>query len=102
MALLDLPQPPMFRLLSDVFGNALPRERTGLDFDGWPELLERADSGVEIGRALRATVSILQYLKEKSPVTLAPATKILADGSRHGKPLANLLAVVRIRTKAPN
>ncbi|CAD6566316.1 MAG: hypothetical protein ASARMPREDX12_008176 [Alectoria sarmentosa] len=73
----------MFRLLSDTFENVVPRDRTGLGFDEWPAMLNRADAGLEIGKALRAVVSILQYLQEKSLATLVPATKVLADGSRY-------------------
>ena len=92
----------MFRSLSDVFENNVPREYTGLGLDGWPKLLESADSGFETGRALRAVVSILQYVKEKSPVTLVPTTKILADGSRHGKLLVNVSAPARTTKRPPH
>ena len=81
----DSPNPQMFRLLSDTFENVVPRDRTGLGFDGWPAMLNRADAGLEIGKALRVVVSILQYLQGKSLATLVPATKVLADGSRYGK-----------------
>lgn len=88
-AQLNLTQPPMFRSLSDVFGNVVPRELTGIGENEWPNLLERADSGVETDKALQAVASILQYLEESSPVTLVAATKVLADGSRYGKLITN-------------
>lgn len=81
---LELSQtPPMFRSLSEVFQSVVPWEKTGLDFDGWPKLLERADSGFGTGKALRTVVSVLEYLEQSSPVSLALATKLLADGSRY-------------------
>ena len=88
---LELSKPSMFRSLSDIFGNVVPQEYNGLGFDGWPALLERAESDFENGKALRTVVSVLQYLKEKSPVTLISATKFLADGSRQGKLLFEFL-----------
>ena len=92
-AQLDISQPLMFGYLSDVFGNVVPREQTGLGIDGWPMLLERADSGFERNKALQVVVSILEYLEQNSPVSLVAATKILADGSRLGKLLLNFQAV---------
>lgn len=80
---LESATPPMFPLLSSIFENVVPRETIGLGFDEWPTLLARADAGLETAKALRAVVSILQYLHEKSPATLVPATKVLADGSRY-------------------
>lgn len=80
----------------------MPWEKTGLGFDGWPKLLERADSGFGTGKALRTVVSILEYLEQSSPVSLALATKLLADGSRYGKLLINLLAVAMTCTGAPD
>lgn len=91
--------PSMFRSLADVFENVVPQEYTGPGFDGWPKILDDADSDFENGKALRTVVSILQYLKEKSPVVLVPATKILADGSRHGKLFVNLLTLARTMTE---
>ena len=92
-AQLDISQPLMFGCLSDVFGKVVPREQTGLGIDGWPMLLERADSGFERNKALQVVVSILKYLEQNSPVSLVAATKILADGSRLGKLLLNFQAV---------
>lgn len=82
---LESTKPQMFRFLSNIFKVIVPRDHTGSGFDEWPASLERADGGLEIGKALRAVVSILQYLREKSPAIIAPATKVLADGSRYGK-----------------
>ena len=65
--------------------NIVPRENPGLGFDNWPKLLKRGDLGFEMDKALQIIVSILQYLEEKLPITLASATKILADGSRYSK-----------------
>ena len=93
MAQLDVSRPLMFGYLADVFGNIVPRENTGLGFDGWPILLERADSRFEMNKALQAIVSILKYLENTSPMSLVAATKILADGSRLGKLLFNFQAV---------
>ena len=84
-AQLDMSQPLMFGYLSDLFGNVVPREQIGLGFDGWPTLLERADSGLEMHKALQAVVSVLEYMEQNSPMSFVAATKILADGSRHGK-----------------
>lgn len=92
-AQLEMPQLLMFSYLSDIFGIVVPREQTGLGFDGWPMLLERAESGVEMNKALQAVVSVLEYLEHHSPVTLVAATKILADGSRLGKLLLGFQAV---------
>ena len=92
-AQLNILQPLMFGYLSDVFGKVVPREQTGLGFDGWPTLLERADSGFEMNKALQAVVSMLEYLERNSPVSLVAATKILADGSRNGKLLLDFQAV---------
>ena len=92
-AQLNIPQPLMFGHLSDAFGKVVPREQTGLGFDGWPILLERADSGFEMNKALQAVVSVLEYLEQNSPVSLVAATKILADGSRLGKLLSVFQAV---------
>ena len=92
-AQLHISQPLMFGYLSDVFGSVVPREQTGLGFDGWPILLERADSGLEMNKALQAIVSILEYLEQISPVSLVAATKILADGSRFGKLVLDFQAV---------
>ncbi len=80
-----LARPQMFRYLSSIFENVVPRDHTGSGFDEWPSMLERADDGLETSKALRAVVLILQYLREKSPATIVPATKALADGSRYGK-----------------
>ena len=91
----------MFRSLAEVFGNVTPQEHIGIGIDGWPKILENAESDSETGKALRTVVSILQYLKEKSPVILVPATKILADGSRHGKLCVNL-PIWRGRRQRPN
>ena len=102
MTAIELPKsstPSMFRSLADVFENAVPQEYTGPGFDGWPKILDDAGSDFENDKALRTVVSILQYLKEESPVTLVPATKILADGSRQGKLFANLLTLARTMTK---
>ena len=99
-AQLQLTQPPMFRSLSDVFGNVVPPELTGIGVNEWPNLLERADSGVETDKALQAVVSILQYLEESSPVTLVAATKVLADGSRYGKLIMTFQAVTGTSTRA--
>ncbi|KAF6221887.1 hypothetical protein HO133_001855 [Letharia lupina] len=82
---LESTKPQMFRFLSNIFEVIVPRDHTGSGFDEWPAFLERADGGLEIGKALRTVVSILQYLREKSPAIIAPATKVLADGSRYGK-----------------
>lgn len=90
----------MFLLLSNIFENVVPRETTGLGFDGWPAIFERADAGFEIDKALRAVASILQYLQEKSPATLVPATKVLADGSRYGKLVIAFSDLVQKREKA--
>lgn len=84
MAHLRQSQLSFFGPLSVVFGDIVPRQHVGLAFDGWPKMLELANSGFETGKALRTVVFILQYLKERSPETLVPATKILADGSRNG------------------
>ena len=92
-AQLDVPQLLMFAYLSDIFGIVVPREQTDLGFDGWPMLLERAESGLEMNKALQAVVSVLDYLEQNSPVTLVAATKILADGSRLGKLLSDFQAV---------
>ena len=92
-AQLDMSQPLMFGYLSDIFDNVVPRGQIGLGFDGWPMLLERADSGLEMYKALQAVVSVLEYLEQYSPVSLVAATKILADGSRHGKLLLDFLVV---------
>ena len=78
-------RPRMFPLLSDIFEDVLPRDHNGLGFDDWPTAFEHAHAGFELGKALRAVVSILGYLHEKSPITITPATKALADGSRYGK-----------------
>ncbi len=78
-------RPQMFRLLSSIFKNVVPRDHTGSGFDEWPSMLERADDGLETSKALRAVVLILQYLREESPATIVPTTKALADGSRYGK-----------------
>ena len=75
----------MFPLLSDTFEDVVPRDHNGLGFDDWPTVFEHAHAGFELGKALRAVVSILRYLHEKSPVTIIPTTKVLADGSRYGK-----------------
>lgn len=83
--------PSMFRSLADVFENVVPQESTGRGFDGWPKILDDADSDFGNGKALRTVVLILQYLKERLSLTLVPATKILADGSRHGKHFIYLL-----------
>ena len=77
--------PRMFPLLSDIFEDVVPRDHVGLGFDDWPAVLEHAHAGMELGKALLAVVSILRYLHEKSPITITPTTKVLADGSRHGK-----------------
>lgn len=82
---LESARPQMFRFLSNIFEKVVPPDHTGSGFDEWPATLGRADAGLEIGKALRAVVSILQYLQEESPATLVPATKVLADGSRYGK-----------------
>lgn len=82
---LESTKPQMFRFLSNIFETIVPRDHTGSGFDEWPAFLERADGGLEIGKALRTVVSILQYLRENSPAIIAPATKVLADGSRYGK-----------------
>ena len=78
-------RPRMFPLLSDIFEDVVPRDHVGLDFDDWPTFLERAHAGFELDQALRVVVSILGYLHEKSPKTITPITKVLADGSRYGK-----------------
>lgn len=83
--LLGSARPQMFPVLSNIFKSVVPREHNDWSFDEWPELLEHADAGVEIGKALRAVVSILEYLRKKSPATVVPATKVLADGSRYGE-----------------
>lgn len=75
----------------------MPRDHTGLSFDDWPAMLERADAGLETGKALRAVVLILQYLRQKSPAKVIPATKILADGSRYGKLAMAVSEVVQER-----
>ena len=90
-------RPQMFRSLSNIFETIVPRDHTGLDFDDWPAMLERADAGLETGKALRAVVLILQYLRQKSPATIIPATKILADGSRYGKLAMAVSGVVQER-----
>ena len=97
----ELELSPMFPSLSEIFRSVVPGGLTGLGFNGWPKLLERADSGLEIGEALRAVVSVLEYLKRSSPVSLVPATKILADGSRYGK-LFQSSSDGRTTTEAPN
>ena len=86
---------PIFRSLSDILGNLVPQNCIGLGFDEWPELLERAGSGIEMEKALQVMVSILQYLEETSPENLAPVTKILADGSRYGELLLKHLVAIR-------
>ena len=78
-------RPQMFPLLSDIFENVVPRDHDGLGFDDWPTVFEQAHAGFELGKALRAVVSILRYLHEKSPITITPTTMVLADGSRYGK-----------------
>ena len=98
-AQLNLTQPPMFRSLSDVFGNVVPRGLTGFGDNEWPNLLERADSGFEKDKALQAVVSILQYLEKSSPMTLVAATEVLADGSRYGKPITNFQAATGTSTR---
>lgn len=100
----DTPQPEparpqMFRFLSNIFEKVVPPDHTGSGFDGWPATLGRADAGLEIGKALRTVVSILQHLQEESPATLVPATKVLADGSRYGKLLINVSDMVQKRRK---
>lgn len=85
MTALESSTPSIFRSLAEVFGNAVPQAHIGLGIDGWPNILDDADSEFENGKALRTTGFILQYLRQKSPVILVPATKILADGSRDGK-----------------
>lgn len=87
--------PAMFRSLAEVFGSVVPQEQIDLGIEGWPKVLENADSDFDIGKALRTVVSILQYLKETSSVILVPATKILADGSRHGTYSTNLLNLAK-------
>ena len=77
-------QSPIFRSLSDIFGDIVPRKNAGLGFDDWPELLKHADAGFEKEKALGVVISVLHYLKEKTSPTLIPVTKILADGSRYG------------------
>ena len=77
--------PLMFPLLSDIFEGVVPRDHVGLGFDDWPGVFENAHAGIEMGKALRAVVSILRYLHERSPITITPTTKVLADGSRYGK-----------------
>ncbi len=86
---------PIFRSLSDILGILVPQDCIGLGFDEWPELLERAGSGIEMEKALQVVVSILQYLEETSPENLAPVTKILADGSRYGELLLKYLVAIR-------
>ena len=78
-------RPRMFPLLSDIFEDVVPRDHDGLGFDDWPTLFEHAHAGFELGKALRAVASILRYLQETSPATIAPTTKVLADGTRYGK-----------------
>ena len=78
-------RPRMFPLLSGIFEDVVPRDHDGLGFDDWPTVFEHAHAGIELDQALRAVVSILRYLHEKSPVTITPTTKVLADGSRYGK-----------------
>ena len=92
MAQLELSHLSVFRSLTDVLGGIVPQDS---GFDGWPHMSERAGSGLETDEALRAVVSILQYLELESPATLVPATKVLADASRSGKLLVNLSAVKR-------
>ena len=79
----------MFRDLADVFWKALPREYINFGYDDWPKLLEHADFGFEIDKALEVVVSILRYLEQSSPAALVAATKLLADGSRDGTLLMN-------------
>ena len=78
-------RPPMFRSLSNIFENVVPHGYVGAAFIELRTLLELGDAGVEVGKALRAVLSVLKYLQENSPATLVPATKFLADGSRYGK-----------------
>ena len=98
----DFSQSSMFRSLSDVFANVVPRECTGSGFEEWPKLLKRADSGHEADNALQAVVSILRYLEQSSPITLVAVTKVLADGSRYGKLSMSPYALMRITTRAPS
>ena len=88
----------MFPLLSDIFEDVVPRDHVGLGFDDWPTVLEHANAGVQMGKGLRAVVSILRYLHEKSPITITPTTKILADGSRYGK-FAGFVSEIVLKTK---
>ena len=99
---LESARPPMFRLLSEIFENVVHRETTGLGFDDWPLILERADAGIETGKALRAVVSVLHYLQENSPATLVTATEVLADGSRYGKLVIVVSEVVQKRRYNPD
>ena len=92
-----LARPQMFRFLSSIFENVVPRDHTGSGFDEWPSMFERADDGLETSKALRAVGRILRYLREKSPATVVPATKALADGSRYGKVAMADLDVVQER-----
>ena len=91
-------RPRMFPLLSDIFEDVVPRDHVGLGFDDWPTVFEHAHAGFELGKALRAVVSILRYLQDKSPMTITPTTKVLADGSRYGK-FAIVMTVIIRRTK---
>lgn len=94
-------RPQMFRLLFNVFENVMPRDYTGSGLNEWPAILERADNGLDTNKALQALVSILQYLQEISPMSIALATKILADGSRYGKLAMAVLEVAR-KGRAPH
>ena len=87
-------RPRMFTLLSNIFEDVVPRDHNGLGFDDWPTVFEHAHAGFELGKALRAVVSILRYLQEKSPVIITPTTKVLADGSRYGKLVIHMSKIV--------
>ena len=95
-------RPQMFRVLSSIFENVVPRDHTGSGFDEWPSILERADDGLETSKALRAVFLILQYLRDKSPATVVPATKALADGSRYGKLAMADLEVLQEKIGTPD
>ena len=92
--------PQMFPLLSDIFKDVVPRDHDGLGFDDWPTVFEHAHAGFELGKALRAVVSILRYLHNQSPTTITPTTKVLADGSRYGK-FATFVSKIVLKQRRP-